>query len=57
VFVEEQHIMLLISIFFVQDLCEVEWYPDMNVGGSSSVSSNVFKEKLRLREVEALRIT
>ncbi len=39
-----------------QDLGEVEGYPDMNVGKSSSVMTNVFEEEFWLREVEALRV-
>ena len=54
--IKKQRIMLLIAVFGVQDLGEVERYPDVNVGRGGSVSSNILEEKFRFHEVEALRI-
>jgi hypothetical protein len=56
VFVQEQVIVLFDGVFSVQNLCEVEWYPNKYVSRGSCISSNVFEEKFGFREVEALRI-
>ena len=55
-FVQEYLVLLLNCRLGVQDLGEVEGYPDMNVGRSSSVTTNVFEEKFWLRKVKALCI-
>ncbi len=48
--------MLLDGGFGVQDLGEVERDLDMNVGRGCCVASDIFEEKFRFREVEALRV-
>ncbi len=55
-FVKEYLVLLLDCCFGVQNLGEVERYPDMNVGRSCSITTNVYEEKFWLREVEALRV-
>jgi len=48
--------VLFNGVFGVQDLGEVEWDSDMNVGRGSHVPSNIFKEKFLFHKVEALRV-
>ncbi len=48
--------MLLDSLPGVQDLGEIERYPDMDVSRSCSVTSNVFEKEFWFHEVEALRV-
>ncbi len=48
--------MLLDGGSGVQDLGEVEWDPDMNVGRGSRITSNIFEEEFWFRKVEALRV-
>ena len=40
----------------VQNLGEVERYPDMNVGRGSRISSNIFEKQFWFREVETLHV-
>jgi len=48
--------VLLNGVFGVQNLWEVEGYLDVNVGRSSWVLSNVFKEEFRFCKVETLLV-
>ncbi len=48
--------MLFNCVLGVQDLCEVERYPDMDVRGCCCVPSDIFEEEFWFHEVEALRI-
>jgi hypothetical protein len=56
VLVEEQVLVVLNGVLDVQDLCEVERYPDMNVGRGGGIPSNILKEKFRFHKVEALHV-
>ncbi len=47
---------MLDGVFCVQNLGEVEWYPDMNVRRGSCISSNVFEEKFGFCKAKALRV-
>jgi len=56
VFVQEYLVLLLNRCLGVQDLGDVERYPDMNVRRSSSITTNIFEEEFWFHEVEALRV-
>ncbi len=48
--------MLFNCVLGVQDLYEVERYPDMDVHGCCCVPSDIFEEEFWFHEVEALRV-
>ncbi len=56
VFVQQKAVVLLDGVFSVQNMGEVERYPDMNVHRSSHISSSVFEEEFAFCQVKALRI-
>ncbi len=56
VFIEKQGIVVFNGVLGVQDLGEVERYPDVNVGGCGCVTSNIFEKEFLFHELEALRV-